>query len=95
MWCGLVEPVHLATTSPMPSVSDTARMGPPAMMPVPAGRRAGWRARPPRHYNAVVAPGAEVPIHPVAAGAGLVDEAQRPAAPAEPDRQLVQRRRRA
>ena len=30
-------PSDLATTSCMPSVSNTARIGPPAMMPVPAG----------------------------------------------------------
>ena len=34
---GLVEPSDLATTSWTPSISNTARMAPPAMMPVPAG----------------------------------------------------------
>ena len=37
MLCGLDVPTDLATTSLMPSVSNTARIGPPAMMPVPAG----------------------------------------------------------
>ncbi len=37
MLCGLVEPIDLATTSLMPSASKTARIGPPAMIPVPAG----------------------------------------------------------
>ena len=37
MLCGLVEPSDLATTSWMPSASNTARIGPPAMMPVPGG----------------------------------------------------------
>ena len=36
MLCGLRLPSDFATTSPMPSVSNTARSGPPAMMPVPA-----------------------------------------------------------
>ena len=31
------EPIDFATTSCMPSVSNTARIGPPAMMPVPGG----------------------------------------------------------
>ena len=37
MLCGLDVPTDLATMSLMPSVSKTARIGPPAMMPVPAG----------------------------------------------------------
>src|SRR5690349_2551489 len=37
MLYGLDEPMDFATTSCMPSVSNTARMGPPAIMPVPAG----------------------------------------------------------
>ncbi len=37
MLYGFDEPIDLATTSCMPSVSKTARIGPPAMMPVPAG----------------------------------------------------------
>ena len=37
MLCGLDVPTDLATMSLMPSVSNTARIGPPAMMPVPAG----------------------------------------------------------
>src|SRR3954453_10046275 len=37
MLYGLEEPSDLATTSCIPSVSNTARMGPPAMMPVPGG----------------------------------------------------------
>ena len=37
MLCGLVEPSDLPTTSWMPSASHTARIGPPAMMPVPGG----------------------------------------------------------
>ena len=36
LW-GLEVPMDLATTSCMPRVSKTARMGPPAMMPVPGG----------------------------------------------------------
>src|SRR6516164_4936631 len=45
----LDEPSDFATTSCMPSVSNTARIGPPAMMPVPGGaarrntRPAPWR----------------------------------------------------
>src|SRR5690606_39689513 len=35
MLYGFDEPIDLATTSCMPSVSNTARIGPPAMMPVP------------------------------------------------------------
>src|SRR5439155_12879373 len=35
MLCGLEVPTDLATTSSMPSASQTARTGPPAMMPVP------------------------------------------------------------
>ena len=34
---GVDEPSDFATTSCMPSVSNTARIGPPAMMPVPGG----------------------------------------------------------
>ena len=34
---GFGEPTHLASTSFTPSTSNTARMGPPAMIPVPAG----------------------------------------------------------
>src|SRR4029078_9068416 len=34
---GLEEPSDFATTSCMPRVSNTARIGPPAMMPVPGG----------------------------------------------------------
>jgi hypothetical protein len=34
---GLVEPWLLATMSVMPMTSNTARIGPPAMMPVPLG----------------------------------------------------------
>ena len=37
MLCGFDVPTDLATMSLMPSVSNTARIGPPAMMPVPAG----------------------------------------------------------
>src|SRR5262249_34676152 len=37
MLCGLDVPTDLATMSLIPSVSNTARIGPPAMMPVPAG----------------------------------------------------------
>src|SRR5690242_10799532 len=37
MLCGLDVPTDFATMSLMPSVSNTARIGPPAMMPVPAG----------------------------------------------------------
>ena len=37
MLCGLELPIDLATTSLMPSASNTARIGPPAMIPVPAG----------------------------------------------------------
>ena len=37
MLYGLDEPIDFATTSCMPSVSNTARIGPPAMMPVPGG----------------------------------------------------------
>src|SRR5690242_5499442 len=33
--CGLEVPTDFATTSSMPSASQTARTGPPAMMPVP------------------------------------------------------------
>src|SRR5207253_10698831 len=33
---GLVEPKHLASTLVMPITSNTARIGPPAMMPVPS-----------------------------------------------------------
>src|SRR5690606_24460132 len=49
MLYGLAVPCDLATMSLMPSVSNTARIGPPAMMPVPgtAARRmtlpAPWR----------------------------------------------------
>ena len=35
MLCGLLEPIDLATMSWSPRVSNTARIGPPAMMPVP------------------------------------------------------------
>src|SRR5262249_1844180 len=35
--CGLEVPTDLATMSFTPKVSNTARIGPPAMMPVPAG----------------------------------------------------------
>ena len=46
MLCGLDVPTDLATMSWMPSVSNTARIGPPAMMPVPAGaeRSVTWPA---------------------------------------------------
>src|SRR5712691_4292013 len=37
MLYGFDEPSDFATTSCMPSVSNTARIGPPAMMPVPGG----------------------------------------------------------
>src|SRR5262249_37112197 len=37
MLYGLDEPIDFATTSCMPNVSNTARIGPPAMMPVPGG----------------------------------------------------------
>src|SRR3990167_3084505 len=37
MLCGLDVPTDLATMSLRPSVSNTARIGPPAMMPGPAG----------------------------------------------------------
>src|SRR5579864_6010664 len=37
MLYGLEVPSDFATTSPTPSDSNTARMGPPAMIPVPAG----------------------------------------------------------
>src|SRR6266404_5744444 len=37
MLCGLDVPTDFATMSLMPSVSNTARLGPPAMIPVPAG----------------------------------------------------------
>jgi len=37
MLYGFDEPIDFATTSWTPSVSNTARIGPPAMMPVPAG----------------------------------------------------------
>ena len=40
MLCGFEEPSDLATTSCMPSASQTARIGPPAMMPVPGRGRA-------------------------------------------------------
>ena len=40
MLCGLARPIDLATTSWTPSASKIARIGPPAMMPVPGGRRA-------------------------------------------------------
>ena len=40
MLCGLEVPTDLATTSCTPSASKMARTGPPAMMPVPGGRRA-------------------------------------------------------
>src|SRR5208283_2453085 len=49
MLYGFEEPWLLATTSCTPSDSNTARIGPPAMMPVPAGaarnttRPAPWR----------------------------------------------------
>src|SRR5690242_17277335 len=33
---GLVEPWHLASTLVTPTTSQTARIGPPAMMPVPS-----------------------------------------------------------
>src|SRR5262245_2821914 len=45
MLYGFDEPIDLATTSLMPSVSKTARIGPPAMMPVP-GLAARKRTRP-------------------------------------------------
>jgi ribosomal protein S5 len=37
MLCGLDVPTDLATTSRTPSASKIARIGPPAMMPVPCG----------------------------------------------------------
>ena len=37
MLCGLEVPMDLVTTSCTPRVSNTARIGPPAMTPVPAG----------------------------------------------------------
>src|ERR1700759_3286998 len=37
MLCGLDVPIDFATTSWTPSASNTARIGPPAMIPVPAG----------------------------------------------------------
>src|SRR5690606_6166929 len=37
MLCGLEVPTDLATTSCTPRASNTARIGPPAMMPVPTG----------------------------------------------------------
>src|SRR5690606_2861158 len=37
MLCGLLEPKDFATTSWMPSASNTARIGPPAITPVPGG----------------------------------------------------------
>ena len=40
MLCGLRLPSDLATTSPIPSDSNTARSGPPAMMPGAGRRRA-------------------------------------------------------
>ena len=57
----------------------------------PLARLARDEAR--RDHDAVVAPVAEVPVRPIATGAGLISEAQRPASPAEPGRQLVQGRR--
>ena len=39
---GLDEPSDFATTSWRPSVSNTARIGPPAMMPVPGGAARRW-----------------------------------------------------
>ncbi len=37
MLCGLDVPTDFATTSCTPSASKIARIGPPAMMPVPTG----------------------------------------------------------
>ena len=73
MLCGLVEPSDLPTTSWMPSASHTARIGPPAMMPVPGGAvRSSTRPAPKWPIDVVVQRAALPQRHPDHAALGLL-----------------------